>query len=281
MVPHLGILFVAAALTACATAPEASLRVEGNRLFFPVEVNGAASEALLDSGAEMTLIDTAFAQQAGLVAFGSEEVKGTGAGTEEVQFAEGVTLAAAGLMLEGQAVAILDLTDISSRVVGHPVAVILGRELFDAGRFELDIARGHLRRVSRETPPRGELLALSDANGIKQVDLRINGRAVKADFDLGNGSEILLSPSFAEAAGLLSPDNIVGTKDGGGIGGPVERTIVRVRTLELAGRVLTDLTAAVSPSEDGADANIGVSVLRGFGLVIDFPENKVWMEARD
>lgn len=281
MLCRLGALLITFTLTACATPGEASLRVEGNRLFLPIEVNGARSDALLDSGAEMTFVDTAFAQQVGLVAFGNEEVKGTGAGTEEVQFAEGVTLSTAGQTLEPQVVAILDLTDISSRVVGQPVAVILGRELFDAGRYELDISRGVLRPVSRSVAPRGQQLALSDANGIKQVDIRINGVAVKADFDLGNGSEVLLSSSFADAAGLLTPDNIIGTQMGGGIGGPVERTIVRIGTLEIAGEEFSGITAAVSPSGDDTDANIGVSVLREFGLVIDFSEDKVWMEPRN
>lgn len=46
---------------------------------------------------------------------------------------------------------------------------------------------------------------------------------------------------------------------------------MHVDTLEIGGHVLTDITAAVSPQSDGAQANIGVSVLRNFKWVIDFP----------
>lgn len=276
----LSALIAAVWLGACAT-PASGLRVEGNRLFIPVALNGVETEALLDSGAEMTLVDTVFAVEAGLAAFGADEVKGTGAGTQSVAFAEGVNFAAAGRTLEGQVVAILDLTDISERVVGHPLTVIAGRELFDAGRFEVDISRRVMREVTRSETPRGDLETLSDEDGIKQVGIVINGVAVRADFDLGNGNEVLLSRAFAEQLHLLTPETIIGTKEGGGIGGPVELTLVRLARLEIAGLVLTDVTAAISPSADGAKANVGVSVLRNFGLVIDFPENRIWLERRD
>lgn len=279
-----------AVLSACTSVPASepvatpqiaagpSLRVEGNRIFLPVRVQGLATDALLDSGAEMTLVDTGFAADAGLLAFGEEKVKGTGAGTQSVQFAQGVTLEAVGRSLPGQMVAILDLTDISQRVVGHPLTVILGREIFDAGIYALNVDAGRFEEIAPGDVPASDPSLLSEANGIKQVGITVNGIPVQADFDLGNGSEVLLSREFAERAGLLTPEIVLGTKEGGGIGGPVERTLVRVETLEIGGLVLRDVTAAVSPHADGAAANIGVSVLRNFSLVIDFAGNRVWLE---
>ena len=267
----------APAVTAQATAP-ASLRVVGNRIFLPVEVQGIATDALLDSGAEMTLIDTAFAATAGLAAFGEEEARGTGAGTQSVQFAEGVTLKAAGKTLQDRMVAILDLTDISQRVVGTPLTVVLGREFFDAGIYAIDIEAGRIEEIGPDAVPAVDPLPLTDAHGIKQLSASVNGVAVLADFDLGNGSEVLLSRSYAERAGLLAPENILGTKMGGGIGGDVERTLVRIETLEIGGLTLKDVTAAVSPHEKGADANVGVSVLRNFHIVVDYEGNRIWLE---
>lgn len=269
----------APAVAAQATEP-ASLRVVGNRIFLPVEVQGIATDALLDSGAEMTLIDTAFAATAGLAAFGEEEARGTGAGTQSVQFAEGVTLKVAGKTLQDQMVAILDLTDISQRVVGAPLTVVLGREFFDAGIYAIDIEAGRIEEIGPDAVPVSDPLPLQDAHGIKQLSASVNGVAVLADFDLGNGSEVLLSRSFAERAGLLAPENILGTKMGGGIGGDVERTLVRVETLEIGGLTLKDVTAAVAPQGDGADANVGVSVLRNFHIVVDYEGNRIWLEPR-
>lgn len=281
-----------AGLAACASTPaaipvapsqpsaQANLRVAGNRIFLPVEVQGIATEALLDSGAEMTLLDTAFAATAGLAAFGQEEARGTGAGTQSVQFAEGVTLKAAGKTLQDRMVAILDLTDISQRVVGAPLSVVLGREFFDAGIYAIDIEAGSIEETGAEAVPASDPLPLQDAHGIKQLGAAINGVPVLADFDLGNGNEVLLSRSFAERAGLLTPENTLGTKMGGGIGGDVERTLVRIETLEIGGLTLKDVTAAVSPHEKGADANVGVSVLRNFRIVVDYEGNRIWLEPR-
>lgn len=277
-----------AALAACAAthelavapepATEPNLRVAGNRIFLPAIINGVATEALLDSGAELSLVDTAFGEEIGLVPSGSAEARGTGPGTQQVQFANGVILEAAGQALEDKVVAVMDLSDISARIAGHPLTVILGRELFDAGAWRLDVEAGVFTRHSTDALPRHGALALSDAHGIKQVDVLINGVPVKADFDFGNGSEVLLSQTFAERAGLLAPGNIVGTKMGGGVGGEIERTLVRVDALEIGGHLIEDITAAVSPQSDGAEANIGVSVLRRFQMTIDFPGNRVWLE---
>lgn len=268
------------AATPLPTAAQTNLRVVGNRIFLPVEVQGIATEALLDSGAEMTLLDTAFATTAGLAAFGQEEARGTGAGTQSVQFAEGVTLKAADKTLQDRMVAILDLTDISQRVVGAPLAVVLGREFFDAGIYAIDIEAGSIEETTPHAVPASDPLPLQDAHGIKQLGVAVNGVPVLADFDLGNGNEVLLSRSFAERAGLLAPENTLGTKMGGGIGGDVERTLVRVETLEIGGLTLKDVTAAVSPNEKGADANVGVSVLRNFRIVVDYEGNRIWLEPR-
>jgi len=258
----------------------ATLRVEGNRLFLPITLDSIATDALLDSGAEMTLIDAGFAEAAGITGAGHAEARGTGAGTQSVSFAEGLHVVAGNVHLADMTAAILDLTDIAERVVGHPLTVILGRDLFDAAILAIDIEAGRLEVIAAADLPAHEPIMLTEAHGIKQMPALINGISVNADFDLGNGNEILLSRSFAERAGLLGPETVIGTREGGGIGGPVERTLVRVETLEVGGHVFRDVTAAVSPKDDGAEANLGVSVLRAFRLVVDFAGGRVWIEPR-
>ncbi|MDP1555825.1 MAG: aspartyl protease family protein [Hyphomonas sp.] len=270
-------------LTACASAPPPApdLRVSGNRLFIAAEINGQPIEALLDSGAEMTLLDAAAAARLGLGTAGSADVRGSGAATEEVTFAEGLQTRAVGITLENQMAAVLDLTDISARVVGEPVAAILGREIFDAARFYLDIETGAFRTANDTTLDGAVRLPLTDAMGIKQVPVRIEGQPESlADFDLGNGSRVLISEAFARRAGLLEPARITGTESGGGIGGAVTRQLVTLETLEIAGQTLRNVEAAIDPSPDAPDANVGVSVLRRFDMLIDFPGGAVWLRPR-
>ena len=73
--------------------PTDPLRVTGERLFIPVTVNGIETEALLDSGAEMTLIDAGFARRLGLTSAGEAVARRTG-GSQPVRFAENVSLQA-------------------------------------------------------------------------------------------------------------------------------------------------------------------------------------------
>lgn len=276
-------LAAALLVAACASAPPSApdLRVSGNRLFIAAEINGEPVEALLDSGAEMTLLDTAAATRLGLGTAGSADVRGSGASTEEVTFAEGLIIHAAGVTLENQMAAVLDLSDLSARLIGEPVSAILGREIFDAARFYLDIDTATFR-ATPDTALSGAIrLPLTDAKGIKQVPVRIEGQPeILADFDLGNGSRVLISEAFARRAGLLEPGRITGTESGGGIGGPVTRQLVTLTTLEIGGQTLRDVEAAIDPSPDAPDANVGVSVLRRFDLLIDFAGGAVWLRPR-
>ncbi|MBI1398814.1 pepsin/retropepsin-like aspartic protease family protein [Hyphomonas sp.] len=271
------------ALTACVSTPQPSpdLRVAGNRLFIAAEINGEPIEALLDSGAEMTLLDSAAAVRLGLMTGGTAEARGTGAASEEVTFAEGLHTRAGGVELENQTAAVLDLSELSSRLIGKPVSAVLGREIFDAARFYLDIDAAVFRITDKTSLVRAVRVPLSDANGIKQVPVRIEGQAgILADFDIGNGNRVLISEAFARRAGLLDPARITGTESGGGIGGPVTRQLVILETLEIAGVTLQNIEAAIDPSPNATDANTGVSVLRKFEMLIDFPGGTVWLRPR-
>lgn len=272
--------FVLAFLAACsAHAAEQSLHVHGDRLFVDVVINGSKQQALLDSGAEMTLIDEGVALDLKLQLTGGETVKGSG-GEEQVRFADGVTINAVGETLANRTVAVLDLQDLASRLVGRDFALILGRELFDAGRFAIDIESGTIASLDRSREPQGVKLTLTAGRGIESIPVTIDGRAVQADFDLGNGSEVMISSSFAREAGLLAPGKVVERKRGGGLGGAVERDIVLLPSLEVAGVRLENVRAAVDELPNAGEANIGVNVLRRFRMVVDFPQRAVWLQPR-
>lgn len=206
---------------AVATNREQLLIVRGDRIFIPVTVNGRSTEALLDSAAELTLIDDDFAKAIGVEQEGHETVKGSG-GEDKAQFANGVDIHAVGTDLKNLTVAVLDLEDLSKRLVGTKVAVIIGRELFDAGRFKLDIERGKISKMSQSVRPRGVMLPLVTFRGIEVFPITIEGHAgVMAAFDLGNGSEMMIGRQAADRLGISWPGRVFDRKKGGGIGGSV------------------------------------------------------------
>lgn len=192
------VLFLAgvAALAGCTTTPVRDdgvpLTVHRNRLFVAAAVNGRPIEALLDSGAEMTSIDDDHAAALGLALTGDDVVKGSG-GTAKVRFSEGVTVEAAGIRLADRMVAVFDLDEVASRLIGRPVPVIVGRELFDAARLRIDVDAGRIAALPRDREPAGVRLPLTTHKGIEHFPVSIEGHPpASAAFDLGNGGTVLI-----------------------------------------------------------------------------------------
>jgi hypothetical protein len=275
---------LALTLSACATTEtppeEPTLIVRENRLFIPARIAGVETEALLDSGAELTIVDAAYAEEIGLTKAGSAVAKGTG-GETEASFVEGVTVEAAGIVLGNRTIAAIDLADLSQRLIGTPVKLIVGREFFDSARLEIDIEKGSIAAVARGREPRGVRLATETHRGLETIPVSIEGgEPVQADFDLGNGSEMLIGAAYAARAGLSAPGRIVGQQAGGGLGGEIVRDLVTLTAVEVAGVRFENVGAAIDTTPTAMDANVGVRLLRNFRMTVDFAENAIWLEPR-
>lgn len=266
----LAFLFLACAGMASAE----SLVVHNGRLFIPANINGVTTEALLDSGAEASLIDPKLAAEAKLPEGQVITIRGSG-GATSAHFVEGVPIEALGLKVQGEGIVVMDMTDISQRLIKRPTRAIVGRELFDAARLRIDLAGGTIDVVDRTSTPPGEKLALTGHAGIESVPIAINGAAAQAEFDLGNGSEPMISRAQVTKLGL----KVTGQKAGGGIGGEIQRDLVIIPRLTLAGRTFTDVTAAVDDQPSTNDMNIGTSILRNFLVTTDFNHRAVWLQA--
>ncbi len=101
---------------------------------------------------------------------------------------------------------------------------------------------------------------------------------MQAEFDLGNGTGVILSRRFATQAGLFDGRPVSATP-GGGIGGPKLRQGFILRSLSVAGRDFSGVHVDVDDAPDAPDANIGVGVLQHFRITTDFASHKVWLEA--
>jgi len=254
----------------------------GPRLTVAARINGRPVTALLDSAAEATLLDHRLANE--LKLGHGETVAGQGSGQDsfEASLVGGVTLETLGRSLPDQTVFVTDLTDINRRLkLGH-VEAILGREIFDAARLFIDIEGQHIAVVSRDKEPRGVRLELVTEHGVETLPARIEGGApVRATYDLGNGSKVLISSALAAHMGLLSDGRSVSTERGGGLGGETVRQVVTLRTLEIAGRKFHNVPAAIDHQASASDLNVGISVLRKFRITTDYANHVVWLESRD
>jgi hypothetical protein len=278
-----GLLLLPALLllaSSAATAAPTRLELFRNRLFLPVTVNATRVVALLDSAAEMTILDARFA--AGLrLRMGSDQVVNGSGGEDKGRFAHGVRIRAAGVHVPATTAVVLDLRDLSERLIGRPVPVILGRELFDAARLRIDLARLTLAAVPRSRVPQGLRYPLTGHHGLEAFPVRVDGQApAQAEFDLGNGNEVLIGKAYAGKIGLLAPERIVGRSEGGGIGGRRSRDIVVLKTLEVGGRTFENVRAAIDDTATAADVNVGTSILRHFLITADYAQHSLWLAPR-
>lgn len=259
-------------------AVAAALTVHGDRLFVAATINGIATEAVLDSAAEATLLDDGFARRIGLARGRDVTARGSG-GKADAQLIEHVRVEAAGVTVPDTTVGVLDLDDVGKRLFGHPLDAIVGRDLFDAARFRIDIEGGTIDAVPRTIAPRGVRLPLTTAHGIETVSISVEGGPpVQAELDLGNGSDMLIGKAYAARTGLLK--RVHATEQGGGIGGAVPRKIVTLTSVRIGGVTFRNVRAAIDEQSNAADANIGVKLLRRFRITTDFAQKAVWLEPR-
>lgn len=265
---------LAIALMVTAAAAEAEpLKFYNGRLFISATINRVSTEALLDSGAEATLVDPVLAAKAKLPEGKAQVIKGSG-GAAHAHIVEGVTVGALGMELHPDAVVVLDMTDLSKRLIKRPTHAIVGRELFDSARLAINISAGEISTVSRDVEPRGEKLPLTGHAGIEGIPVKANGALAQAEFDLGNGSDVLISREMVKKLGL----KIIGKKSGGGIGGALNRDVVRLNSLEVAGKTFHNVTATIDDQPSHNDLNVGTEILKNFAITTDFKDRAVWLQ---
>lgn len=253
-----------------------------NRIFLPAMLNGHEVNVMLDSGASSTVIDRGFAESLGLQAKGEMTAEGAG-GTSTMAVVAGTTLKIGDLEMPQQTLVALDLKPIEQRL-GHPLAVILGNEIFQSSIVDIDFA-GHriaFRDPQRFTPPADARAVSAEGNhGTHTIGVQIEGTSATLEFDLGNGNPLLLYPRFWERAGFLE-NRKSSTKLSGGFGGTSVQKVVMVHSLALAGvdfrAVPTQLAGRESATSKAGelDGNLGMPVLSRFHLLVDFPHDRVF-----
>lgn len=249
------------------------LVIDNGRLFIKARINGVETEALLDSGAEASLVDSKLAAAAGLSGGQKVTLKGSG-GEQQITLVEGVRIEALGKAIFGASVAVLDLGELSKRLIKRPTSAIVGRELFDAARIRIDLAGADVRAIDADEKPAGALLALGEDKGIETIPIMLGDVPVRAVLDYGNGNRILVSRELSTSLGLKP----IGKARGGGIGGEVERDVVILPQLLLAGQAFRELEAEVDETSSRAGLNIGTSILRHFVVTLDFAGRQAWFE---
>jgi len=245
-----------------------------------VEINGTAARALLDSGAQSSVVDRGLAQRLALPVSPIAPVLAFGvSGAPQVGRSAALDLQVGALRLEGLRAAQLELAPIAA-ASGRPFDLIIGQDVLRAVIADVDFPGGRLafHAPDRHTPPPEAIASPARTEGRELlVPITIESRPLEVVLDTGASGALALSPTSAEAVGLLDGRRI-GAAPSITFGGLSQDRVVRARTLGFAGTEFNDVRVHIYSPSQGARfpaGLLGVEVLEGFRVIIDLGRGRL------
>jgi predicted aspartyl protease len=240
----------------------------------PVMVAGQPVRALVDSGAQYSVIDRGLFERLGLTkAFDLPLVAyGVGGGA---QIGKGVTLdvEVGGMRVEALRAAILSLGPLAGGD-GLSAPLILGQDLLGQTMLEVDTAERRVRFLARANhilPADVAPVAAGRTGTALTTEVSVEGAVIKAVVDTGASALLALSRDAAEGAGLLDGRE---ARRGSSIvlGGAIDSAIVKARTITIGDEIHRDVEAAIyadAPLPGFPSALVGMEAFAGRRIVLD------------
>jgi len=271
-----------AVLAAPAQAKGAAL-ASHDLIFVQAQAGGHAGAFLVDTGAPVTVLDAAFAAQAGL-RLGADQVLQGGGGARAGRIAEDVVLTAAGGPALRLDPAVADLSEVA-RGLGRPVAGILGGDYFAVQVVSLDYRTGEARFADpREfAPPPGAAPLIIHSTPYVHAVAEVGGRRAEGLFQIDSGSN-LAAAFFTPYARRHFPGVRGAPGRSLGVAGPARSRLAVMDRLELAGRRLEGLVADLANDTHPDDASpgyagaIGGGAFAGRVLHLDYSRQRMWLD---
>ena len=244
----------------------------------PVRIGDRTVTALIDSGAQYSVIDKAFHEtieaelgprplfDIPLVAYG---VGG------QAQMGQGVRMdmALQGLALTGLRCAILDLGPLADER-GLSAPLILGQDLLKLVALEVDLVDRRVRLMDRDRitlDARWSRAAVRRRGTRLVTPVEVEGHTLEAVVDTGATAILSLSQPAAEAAGVLD-GRPTETGDSLVLGGQIQGDILKIANLKALGRTFMKVDVPVygAVGRPGVpEALLGMGAFRGQGLLLD------------
>lgn len=258
-------------------------RFIGNHLYIPVFVEGIEYLWILDTGAGMSVIDKAFADDMGLETEGNLKGRGAG-GTVDVGFAELPPFELEGISFDEQKVAVIDMAELIRRL-GVEISGILGFDFLSRFVTRIDYANELISFYDPESftyTGDGSRLDAHIGEGVFETSATLDGKHSGTWlFDVGAGMTHLdanyaLREGYAEKNGVL--------RMGHGAGNEYHLKMVKGESMEFAGFTLDrpDLSFAYGGTDTVFTADrlgiMGNSIFRNFIVYVDYANEQVILE---
>ncbi|MEO7715301.1 MAG: aspartyl protease family protein [Capsulimonas sp.] len=275
--------------------PDVSASIEGGSVTFPMkissglisisaQVNSIPMTFILDSGAELDMLDDGIAKFYGVTAQPSDDtmiISGTGGQIEAPgRWARIDSLKIGGAELHQSAAVLINFPP------QFPAQGILGYNFLHHFVTTIDYQamtvtfRGKAFRVDDATTIPFKLIG-----NIPSVEIDVDGKRGRFKVDTGNNAAIDINRPFSERNHLFEKyTRHFDTVTGLGLGGEVRSRVVRIQTLTLGTQKIKNLIGHISLQTKGAltdskfDGLLGFEVLSRFRVTLDYPSNKIVLE---
>lgn len=236
-------------------------------------VNGEPTLALVDSGAQRSVIGAGLAGRLSLRRAFSVPMVAVGVGGAAT-LGHGVRadVALGRLSLPGMTAAVLDLAALGAARAGE-VGLVLGQDLLRRTVLDLDLIerRLALRRRGAALPPTRPLPARGGLQGL-YVEVVVEGATVRALVDTGASPVLSLSSRAADEAGLLDDRHPVRFNHSIAFGSAGLGKELTAASVGFGGRTFERPAVQIYPTSHGRlipPALLGVAALEGARTLID------------
>jgi predicted aspartyl protease len=248
-------------------------------------IGGREVTALLDSGAQYSVIDKSLSDELGLEpTFAPMVAVGVG-GRSQLGRGVSVDVQAGELSLKGLKAAVLELGPIASeKGLGAPL--ILGQDALGQVIADIDFPNRRLMLAAAGTHemPVGAKAAPVTARGkALQASVTVLGSPMEAVIDTGASVVLAVTRELAHEAGLLTGRAI---RRGTSVvlGGAMAGEIITLERMDFAGAIFTDIDVLLYPQQripGFPRALLGVGALRRFRAVLDHADGAMHLVRPD
>lgn len=265
-----------------------SIAVEDSRVWIAAQIGDDPKPRyfLIDTGANVSLIDDALAKRLAMKVIGQSDLLGVGGVSRLPYYNGGQLTFASGLRVPNMLFAGTDAR------LGTDAAGALSAGLFTSYDSDLDFVKGEWRAYPEGRPDFAGLQRVKSRfigdrmRGVRiLVDATMGGQTGEYLMDTGVPGQVVIEGRIAERSGLWAADRPYAPAQGSGIGrGRVKRRIVRGDTLSIGSvsfpRPLVAVSAPGTPGHDG-DGFIGLGILERLHLTTQIKPGTLWIAAND
>jgi hypothetical protein len=291
-----GIAF-ALVLTSCATErPAGPIQapvtipfergVQGH-VIIPVTVQGVDGYAMLDNGAEVSVVVRDFAAGHSLVQGGLGQALSK-ALTSGFEFGAPAVISVGGI--EERVKPLLLDADLLNKAAGKPILGVVGEEFFERQVVEVNFEARTVTLYDRRafTPPAdATLIPLKSATSAKVlVPGSLEGSSnIKITFDIGSSNIAMIDNG--PVTERWDAEGRPWTPDGSGVVQhgefkKSENRLMTAKTISFAGFTLNDVPTTTMPKDfvSPADISLGVNALDRFDVIFDVGGKRLWVRPR-